>query len=353
MGIRVLSLFDGMGCGLQALKDMGEEVSEYHAFEIDPHCITVAKRNHPEIIHHGSVVNADFSQFIGFDLLIGGSPCQDFSFAGKQIAFNDPRSALFFEFVRAKQIVQPTFFLFENVKMKQESLDVISEALRVHPVVINSALVSAQNRVRYYWTNLQGFSLPFDLKQTWGDIRERGVNGESYYYTEKAMQWLGRHSRSHNKTLRVHTDHEKMQMLEASHSKKYSSQRFFGIVDMTNDEQAVAAMRGRYLVGGKRQDDKMFTKGLTTQYIEFRYDGKTNALTTVGKDNVVVPFTLPDRVPVDEFFFRYITPLECERLQTLPDGYTDGVSNTQRYRMLGNGWTVKVISHILLKGRLY
>ncbi len=105
-------------------------------------------------------------------------------------------------------------------------------------------------------------------------------------------------------------------------------------------------MRGRYLVNGKRQDTKQETKGLTKQYIEFRYDGKTNALTTVGKDNVIVPFTLPNRIPADEFFFRYITPLECERLQTVPDNYTNFVSDTQRYKMLGNGWTVDVIAHI-------
>jgi site-specific DNA-cytosine methylase len=104
---------------------------------------------------------------------------------------------------------------------------------------------------------------------------------------------------------------------------------------------------GRYLVNGKRQDGKQLTAGLTTQYIEFRYDGKTNTLSTVSKDNVVVPFTLTDRVPASEFFFRYITPVECERLQTVPDFYTSVVSDTQRYRMLGNGWTVDVITHIL------
>ena len=135
-------------------------------------------------------------------------------------------------------------------------------------------------------------------------------------------------------------------MLEASGHKKYSSQRFFGITDIPSDEQVVGAMRGRYLIDGKRRDGKLLTAGLTKQYIEFRHDGKTNALTTVGKDNVVVPFTLPDRIPVDDFFFRYITPTECERLQTVDDGYTNVVSDTQRYRMLGNGWTVDVIAWI-------
>ena len=219
--------------------------------------------------------------------------------------------------------------------MKQEFQDIISEQLGVKPVLINSCLVSGQNRKRLYWTNIPGVTQPEDKGIVWGDVREHGVNAQSYYYTEKAMQWLARHSKRKNKLLSVHKDDEKMQMIEASHFKKYSAQRFFGIVDTPEDEQVVAAMRGRYVIGGS-----------TKQFIEFRYDGKTNALTTVSKDNVVVPFTLPNRVPASDFFFRYITPLECERLQTLPDNYTDCVSNTRRYHSLGNGWTVDVIAHI-------
>jgi site-specific DNA-cytosine methylase len=163
------------------------------------------------------------------------------------------------------------------------------------------------------------------------------------------MQWLANVSQKKNKVLTVHQDSDKMQMLEASHSKKYSNQRFFGIVDLPKDEQVVASMRGRYLIDGKRQDGKMKTEGLTKQYIEFRYDGKTNALTTVAKDNVVVPFTLPNRIPVEDFFFRYITPLECERLQGIDgewENYTSSISNTQRYKSLGNGWSIPVIEHI-------
>ena len=248
--------------------------------------------------------------------------------------------------MRLKNEVNPKYFLLENVVMKKEYEKIITNYLGVEPIMINSSLVSAQNRKRLYWTNIPNISQPEDKNITWGDVRERGVNSQNYYYTEKAMQWLGLVSRVKNKPLTVHLDNEKMQMIEASHHKKYSLQRFFGIVDLPHDDQAVAAMRGRYLIDGKRQDGKQKTMGLTKQYIEFRYDGKTNALTTVSKDNIVVPFTLPNRVPVDNFFFRYITPLECERLQTVPDGFTDSVSKTQRYKMLGNGWTVDVISHI-------
>jgi site-specific DNA-cytosine methylase len=196
-----------------------------------------------------------------------------------------------------------------------------------------------------YWTNIPDVTVPEDKGVMWGDVREHGVN--EFYYTEKGMQWLARSSIRRNRLLDVHLDDEKMQMIEASHYKGYSNQRFFGILDVPSDTECVAAMRGRYIKDGVRQDAKQSVSGMTTQYIEFRYDGKSNALTTVGKDNVIVPFTLDGRVPTDEFFFRYVTPRECERLQTVPDDYTSCVSNTQRYRMLGNGFTIDVIAHIL------
>jgi DNA-cytosine methyltransferase len=360
----VLSIFDGMSCGQIALNRVGIKYDNYFASEIDKHAIKVTQTNYPNTIQLGDVCGIQYEDGALFhhqndnplknggsfitkiDLLIGGSPCQGFSFAGKQLNFKDPRSKLFFEFVRLKNETQPKYFLLENVVMKKEHEKVISDFLGVEPILINSNLVSAQNRKRLYWTNIPNVNEPIDKGITWGDVRERGVNTESYYYTEKAMQWLAKVSQKKNKALTVHSDTDKMQMLEASHHKKYSNQRFFGIVDLPENKQAIAAMRGRYLIDGKRQDGKQKTQGLTKQYIEFRYDGKTNALTTVTKDNVVVPFTLPNRIPADEFFFRYITPLECERLQTVPDGYTSCVSDTQRYRMLGNGWTVSVVSHI-------
>jgi len=345
-GLNVLSLFDGMSCGQIALQRAGIKVENYFASEIDKHAIQVTQHNYPNTIQIGDVTKVKVSDLPKIDLLIGGSPCQGFSFAGKQLNFDDPRSKLFFEFVRLLKETKAKYFLLENVLMKKEYEQIITDHLGVEPIFINSALVSAQNRKRLYWTNIPNITEPKDKGITWGDVRERGVNTECYYYTEKAMQWLARVSQKKNKTLMVHSDADKMQMLEASHHKKYSNQRFFGIVDLPKNEQAIAAMRGRYLIAGKRQDGKQKTKGMTKQYVEFRYDGKTNALTTVTKDNVVVPFTLPNRIPVDEFFFRYITPLECERLQTVPDNYSAIVSNSQRYKMLGNGWTVDVIAHI-------
>ena len=347
--MNILSLFDGMSCGRVAAERAGLKVDKYYASEVDKHAIKVSQANWPDIIQLGDVTKwRDWDiDWASIDLLIGGSPCQGFSFAGKQLAFDDPRSALFFVYVyilnHIRSVNPDVKFMLENVKMKKEHMDVISEYLGVQPVFINSALVSAQNRQRYYWANWE-ITQPEDREVTWGDVREHGVN--EYYYTEKGLQWLARHSQRKNKQLDVWGDDEKAQMVEASHYKNYSSQRLFGVCDLASDQECIAAMRGRYLVDGKRNDEAQKVNGNTAQFVEFRYDGKSNAITTVTKDNIVVPFTLPNRIPVDMFFFRYITPIECERLQTVPDDYTDHVSNTQRYRMLGNGWTVDVIAHI-------
>jgi DNA-cytosine methyltransferase len=354
--MNVLSLFDGMSCGQIALNRVGIKYDNYYASEIDNHAIKVTQHNYPNTVQLGNVNqwrnwDIDFSK-IG--LVSAGFPCQAWSTAGKQLGDKDERGKLFWVMLdiikHIKSLNPNVIFLLENVKMKKDFEDYITfhteEALgKVEKYLINSALVSAQTRWRYYWTNISNVSQPEDKGITWGNVREHNVESDKYYYTEKALQWLARHSRKKNKILKIYGDGEKMQMLEASHHKKYSSQRFFGIVESA--EQCVGAIRGRYIVNGKRQDAKQLTAGLTTQYIEFCYDGKTNTLSTVSKDNVVVPFTLPNRVPTSEFFFRYVTPIECERLQTVSDNYTSVVSDSQRYKMLGNGWTVDVICHIL------
>lgn len=357
--INVLSLFDGISTGYYSLVQAGFEIDKYYSSEIEKQAIQISKFHYPDIIQLGDITkwkNWDID-WAEIDLIIGGSPCQGFSYSGKRLNFNDPRSALFFTFVdilnHIKKYNPNVRFLLENVKMKPEWENVITDYLEIKPILINSALVSAQNRQRLYWANWE-ITQPEDKHIYWGDIREHGVN--EYYYTEKALQWLARHSQRKNKTLDVWQDDEKAQMCEASDCKNYSSQRFFGICDLPTDEECIAAMRGRYLVDGKRWDDPAGLKGKTQQYIEFRYDKKSNALTTVQKDGIVVPFTLPNRIPADMFFFRYKTPLECEKLQTMPDNYTKfginekgeiiEIPKTARYRCLGNGWTADVITHI-------
>ena len=283
--MNVLSLFDGMSCGMIALQRAGIKVDKYFASEIDKYAIQVSKSNYDNIIHLGDVKNWREWDLPKIDLIIGGSPCQGFSFAGKQLNFDDPRSKLFFEFEKILKHFKPKYFLLENVKMKKESEKIITERLGVDPIEINSRLVSAQNRVRLYWTNIDEIKQPLDL----------GVS----------------------------------------------------IKEVLDDGIAVAARRGRYIVDGKRQDGKTLTKGLTKQYIEFRKDNKSNCLTTVSKDNVVVNKVLKERVLDTEIEWRYLNRRECERLQTLPEGYTDFVSENQAKKMIGNGWTVNVIAHIL------
>lgn len=160
--MQVLSLFDGISCGRVALDRAGLPVTSYHAWEIEKHAIQISKNNHPDIEHHGDVTATDFSRYRGCDLLMGGSPCQGFSCSGKGMNFDDPRSKLFFEFVRALNEAKPKYFLLENVNMRQEWQDVISEYVGVKPILINSARLSAQNRPRQYWTNIPGVTQPPD-----------------------------------------------------------------------------------------------------------------------------------------------------------------------------------------------
>ena len=230
--INVLSLFDGISCGHIALDKAAIPINKYYASEIDKYAIKVTNKNYPETINLGDVTTVSGELFTEkIDLLIGGSPCQGFSQAGKMKNFDDPRSKLFWEYVRILQEVKPKYFLLENVVMKQEWQDIISEALGVKPIMIDSSLTSAATRKRLYWTNIPGVGQPEDLGITFGDIRERDVQEGSIYYTDKGLDWIRRHEKRTGKTLRIIGDSDKMQMLEASMYKKYLSQRFFGIED--------------------------------------------------------------------------------------------------------------------------
>ena len=161
--MNILSLFDGISCGYIAGERAGLKIDNYYAYEIDQNAIKISKKNYPQIIQCGDVTTENFTKYEGkIDLLIGGSPCQGFSFMGQGLNFNDPRSKLFFEYVRALKEVKPKYFLLENVKMKKEWKDVISNELGVEPILINSSLVSAQNRERLYWTNIPNVTQPED-----------------------------------------------------------------------------------------------------------------------------------------------------------------------------------------------
>ena len=344
--MNVLSLFDGMSCGRIALDRLGIKVDNYYASEIDKYAMKVSEANYPDIIQVGDITALDLSTLPKIDLIMGGSPCQGFSFAGKQLAFDDPRSALFFEFVRCVKELKPKYFLLENVRMKKEYLDVISEYMGVEPIMINSALVSAQNRVRYYWTNIPGIEQPEQRGIVLRDILEDGFDSErdksycidaNYYkgasveqYKKKCRRQLVYQEETHDTPKQVGTavdikGHDQIKRVYSEDGKSSTLTTCGG--GHREPKVLAGAFRGRY------DDD-----GTIKQHLELRQGGKTNSLTTVQKDNVVTK---------DNVYWRKLTPVECERLQTVPDNYTNHVSNTQRYKMLGNGWTIETITHIL------
>lgn len=300
--MNVLSLFDGMSCGQIALDQLGIKVDNYYAAEIDKYAIQVTKKNYPNTIHLGDVTKIKAEDLPQIDLLIGGSPCQGFSFAGKQLNFDDPRSALFFEFSRLLKECKPKYFLLENVRMKQEYQDVISEYLGVKPIMINSALVSAQNRVRLYWTNIPVNSLPDDKGIVLKDILENGIATDEMTTTDKKSFCL---------TARYQG--------AAAWNSINKKQRTMVQVGLAEDIKGHDILRRVYSPEGKSPTLNSMGGGNREPKVALRVADKT---------------------------YRKLTPVECERLQTVPDNYTDGVSNTQRYKMLGNGWTVEVIKHI-------
>ena len=482
--MNVLSLFDGMSCGMIALDRLGIKVDNYYASEIDKYAIQVSQANYPDIIQVGDITKLDLSTLPKIDLVMGGSPCQGFSFAGKQLAFDDPRSALFFEFVKCVDTLKPKYFLLENVKMKKEYLDIISEYMGVEPIFINSSLVSAQSRQRYYWTNIPGIEQPKERGIVLRDILEDQVGSEHYVGDNMQKNYKGGNQLNPNYKSQANTIHNsdkksgticagthgyangyvgdkhkpvKQTERNARHLKQLDDKSLCmtatmykgagnngmtlvpqKLVDDTSDlPEKSQTIKSQYyksskanfersgtfhatgipqkLVSDKPQDDKldkMTTKdgkaycvtanydaarpknsmdrkqrtmipledgqelpsgteyiydetnkshkpqhigtavdikaaawrgrynedGSISQKLELRKDEKTNTITTVQKDNVLTK---------DEVYWRKLTPLECERLQTVPDNYTNHVSNTQRYKMLGNGWTIEVIAHIL------
>jgi len=190
--MNVLSLFDGMSCGRLALDSLGIKVDNYYAAEIDKYATQVSEANYPDIIRLGDVCGVKAENLPKIDLLLAGSPCQGFSFAGKQLAFDDPRSALFFEFVRILKECKPKYFLLENVKMKKEFLDIITQQVDAQPILINSALLSAQNRQRYYWTNIPGVEQPKQKGVVLKDILETGNISEEYKYSQKSIDYMNR-----------------------------------------------------------------------------------------------------------------------------------------------------------------
>jgi len=301
--MNVLSLFDGMSCGQIALNRAKIKYDNYFASEIDKYAIQVTMKNYSNTIQLGDVTKIKSLNLPKIDLLIGGSPCQSFSFCGKrlgmttsdnieitsleqylllknqQFIFNG-QSYLFWEYVRLLKELKPKYFLLENVMMKDYWKNIITDTLQVNPVMINSNLVSAQERKRLYWTNIDQLSQPNDKGLYLKDIMEHKVD------------------------------------------KKYNiTERFYKKVKGT-----LSYEKSRNNIRTPEQKSKTLT-------------ASGHGITNSGSTNI----------KLSDDYLRIPTPIECERLQTVPDNYTDNVSNRQRYRMLGNGWTVDVITHIFKK----
>lgn len=400
----VLSLFDGASCGHQALDRIGMKVDNYYASEIDKYAIQVTMANYPNTIQLGSVVDVDVSKLEKIDLLIGGSPCQSFSFAGKRKGMStkdsveiltlehylelksqnfefEGQSYLFWEYMRVLTDIRKynfdVKFLLENVIMGDKWQKILTQAIGINPIEINSSLVSAQNRRRLYWTNIGAIEDGFfgDLKCAITQPKDKGILlkdifepevDEKYYLSNVAIKGILNHKAEQKEKgfgfgAVIKKEDEKMNALKCGGK---------GVDDLIQ----IVAMRGR---NPENTSDR--TKGCPTkQMLEAREDGKTNCITTVQKDNLVYTenylqygsgFAQDSRAYYEEgkhgtldikdkrakvlsqSRIRRLTPIECCRLQTINDDYfiKDGVnviSNSQIYKCVGNGWTVEVIAHI-------
>ena len=283
--INVLSLFDGISCGQIALNKVGIEIGNYFASEIDKDAIKITMANYPNTKQLGSVVDLKTDNLPKIDLIIGGSPCQSFSNAGRGLGF-DGKSKLFWEYVRILKEVQPKYFLLENVKMKKEWQDIISEAIGVQPIEINSKFFVPQNRPRLFWTNIKVENIPTNFNHCLNDILEEA--SDEYYLTEKQKS----------------------------------------ILDLNYKWSENEIVRHK---AGKHQQDNIY-----------RYDGLMACLSAShhGAARHLTKTYLPNGE------IRRLTENEVEKLQSVPKDYTKMVSSSKRYEVLGNGWTVDVISFI-------
>lgn len=315
--MNIFSPFDGCACARVAVDKLGIPCT-YYASEIDKWAIQIANKNYPDIIQLGDIRDIKGSNLPEIDLMIGGSPCQDLSVAGKGAGLKGSRSALFYDFVRLLEEIKPKYFVLENVaSMKKIWRDKITDILGVEPILIDSALVSAQSRKRYYWTNIQGIEQPEDKGILLRDVIEDGVVDRDKSFCVDANYWKGttpvRYAKYHARQVVFKSDN--------------SIDRFNSVVQAIreNKPHQIGYIKKNY-------------KGSRV----YSFNGKSVSLTTQGGG-----LGAQTGLYFDNSEIRKLTPVECERLQTLPDNYTEGVSNTQRYRMLGNGFTVDVIVHIL------
>ena len=309
--MKILSLFDGISCGMLALQRAGIPVDEYHAFEIDKYALAVSKKNYPEIIQHGDVFDGEYKQFKGFDILMGGSPCTYWSVAKKyrETTTEGEGFRLFMEYIRALNESNCKYFLYENNYSIHKNISAeISVQLGVEPIMIDSALLSAQSRKRYYWTNIPNVHQPADKHIVVSDILEKGVIPRNDYK-------------------------EKVRTIKAQYGKT-------SLANAVRDNDFGATMAAKPIrvgqINGGGQGQRVYS-----------IHGKTVTMSANGGGQGAKTGLYKVDLPDGDYTIRKLTPIEAERAQTLPDNYTEGISNTQRYKCIGNAWTVDVIAHIL------
>ena len=381
MSINVLSLFDGCSGGRQALERIGIKVNQYYASEIDKYAIKVTQANYPNTIQLGSVVNVDVSKLPKIDLLLGGSPCQSFSFAGKRKGMStkceteiltlnqylqlkkegfefEGQSFLFWEYMRIlteiRQINPNVKFLLENVEMGEKWEKVLSKAIGVNGVHINSALVSAQNRKRIYWCNfgvptvdlfgetIYSIPQPGDKGILLKDILESEVD-EKYYLSDKV-----------NKRFKLYNTHSNIIGTTApdfrtigQRDEVYADFGKMGCLNATDYKQPkqIIVQNISTIFNNKRLNETLLNNDLVENCLIDSYNK------SIHLDKSITVSTRVNASSCTHVFknqrIRRLTPIECERLQTVKDNYTNHVSDSQRYKMLGNGWTIDVICHIL------
>ena len=336
--MNVLSLFDGMSCGQQALERARIKVDNYFASEIDKYAIQVTMANYPNTKQLGSVVNVNGYSLPKIDILIGGSPCQSFSFAGKRKGMStkdeqeiltlehylelksegfefEGQSYLFWEYMRLLNEVKPKYFLLENVMMAEKWENILTNAIGVKPIMIDSCLFSAQNRQRLYWTNigLQPQGLFGNLESIIKKPKDKGILIEDILQQNVDKKYL----LNDLDVIKIENYNEIENRIDYFKKKLY-------LYNINLKENKVLALDYR-----------------SDEGLRYRENGKSPTLTCKGSNmNGGAMVSINKNI-------RRLTPVECERLQTVKDNYTNHVSDSQRYRMLGNGWTVDVIVHIL------
>lgn len=334
--MNVLSLFDGMSCGQLALERAGIAYDNYYASEVDKYAITVTQANYPDTIQIGDVLDISGEHLPTIDLLIGGSPCQGFSFAGDQLNFDDPRSKLFFEFVRLLEECKPRYFLLENVRMKKVYEEIISSYLDVAPIQINSALVSAQNRVRLYWTNIPGVKQPLDKGILLGSILEDGeVKRDksqcipTTIYKENTKSMLKRNKmglciqvgeadiKGNDSIKRIYSPDGKAPCLTTMEGGHRESK--VAILDKHDSRNNLKCVGG--LLKNKKwlEDGKTLQRNFSQGERIYSIEGKSPTLSANSGGSAGAGSAL---ITEDIATWRKLTPIECERLQTVPDEYT-------------------------------